>query len=90
MLGKKWQCQELKMFTRKKYSFEGEKTCAWERNEGLWGRDSMPPVILNLAPTPLYASGNSLRYQTDYKPSGTQETVWMLWRTQKIPLSLSP
>jgi hypothetical protein len=70
-LGKKWHCQERKIFIRMKYSFTGENTCPWERNEGVWGRDAMPPVILNLAPTPLYASGKSLWYQMDNKPSGT-------------------
>jgi len=33
----------------------------------------MPPIILNLAPTPLYASGKSLWYQLDNKPSGLRE-----------------
>jgi len=72
MLGKKWHCQERKIFTRKEYSFTEEKTCPWERNERLFGSDGVPPVILNLAPTPLYASGKSLCYQMDNKPSGAQ------------------
>jgi hypothetical protein len=54
------------------FLYRRKKTCPWECNEGLWGNDGMPPVILNLAPTPLYASGKSLWYQMDNKPSGSQ------------------
>lgn len=42
----------------------------------------MPPVILNLAPMPRYASRKNLWYQMDNKPSGLRDGLDVLENTK--------
>jgi hypothetical protein len=46
----------------------------------------MPPVILNLAPTPLYASRKNFWYQMDNKPSGLRDGLDVLENTKDSPV----